>query len=220
MLSSFSRASFPFYTPLISAKAWQPTTLEQRLEPKWIKNSTQDPLEKGMATHSSILTWKSPWIEEPGRLESTGSQRAGHDWATEHTRAHSPRGTHSNPIQGRWEQKHRTALTQREMDFKEKVSEVLHNAYSPEAEGWHVSSQKREGWKHQVNYQGGKTFQRRSSHRPSVLQVTVTSFVTSVKDQSHPGKRKHTLLQIPGDGAGQGSLACCNPWSHKESDMT
>ena len=37
-----------------------------------------------MATHSSILAWKTPWTEEPGRLQSTGSQRVGCDWATEH----------------------------------------------------------------------------------------------------------------------------------------
>ena len=39
----------------------------------------EDPLEKGMATHSSILAWRFPWIEEPGRLQSKGSQRVGHD---------------------------------------------------------------------------------------------------------------------------------------------
>ena len=38
-----------------------------------------DPLEKGMATHSSILAWKIPWMEEPGRLQSMGSQRVGHN---------------------------------------------------------------------------------------------------------------------------------------------
>ena len=37
------------------------------------------PLEKEMATHSSTLAWKIPWTEEPGRLQSMGSQRAGHD---------------------------------------------------------------------------------------------------------------------------------------------
>ena len=42
----------------------------------------QEDLEKEMATHSSILAWKIPWTEEPGRLHSTGSQRVGHDWAT------------------------------------------------------------------------------------------------------------------------------------------
>ena len=39
----------------------------------------EDPLEKEMATHSSILAWRIPWMEEPGRLQSTGSQRVGHD---------------------------------------------------------------------------------------------------------------------------------------------
>ena len=39
----------------------------------------EDLLEKGMATHSSILAWKSPWTEEPAGLQSMGSQRAGHD---------------------------------------------------------------------------------------------------------------------------------------------
>ena len=39
----------------------------------------EDPLEKEMATHSSTLAWKIPWTEEPGRLQSTGLQRVGHD---------------------------------------------------------------------------------------------------------------------------------------------
>ena len=39
----------------------------------------EDPLEKETATHSSTLAWKIPWTKEPGRLQSTGSQRVGHD---------------------------------------------------------------------------------------------------------------------------------------------
>ena len=39
----------------------------------------EDPMEKGMATHSNILAWRIPWIEEPGRLQSMGSQRVEHD---------------------------------------------------------------------------------------------------------------------------------------------
>ena len=42
----------------------------------------EDPLEKEMATHSSILAWRIPWTEEPGGLQSMGSQRAGHDSGT------------------------------------------------------------------------------------------------------------------------------------------
>ena len=39
----------------------------------------EDPLEKGKATHSNILAWRIPWTEEPGRVQSMGSQRVGHD---------------------------------------------------------------------------------------------------------------------------------------------
>ena len=39
----------------------------------------EDPLEKGMATHSSIVAWRNPWTEEPSGLQSMASQRAGHD---------------------------------------------------------------------------------------------------------------------------------------------
>ena len=44
--------------------------------------SLRFPMEKAMAPYSSTLAWKIPWMEEPGRLQSTGSLRVGHDWAT------------------------------------------------------------------------------------------------------------------------------------------
>ena len=45
----------------------------------------EDPQEKGMAAHSSILPWRIPWTEEPGGLMSTGSQRVGNVWVTMHS---------------------------------------------------------------------------------------------------------------------------------------
>ena len=49
----------------------------------WIPSlGWEDPLEKEMAIHSSTIAWKIPWTEEPGRLQSMGLQRVGHDWAT------------------------------------------------------------------------------------------------------------------------------------------
>ena len=46
----------------------------------WVRSLGQeDPLEKEMATHSSILAWRIPWMEEPGGLQSTGSQRVGYN---------------------------------------------------------------------------------------------------------------------------------------------
>ena len=49
----------------------------------WVRSlGWGDPLEKEMATHSRILAWKISWTEEPGRPQSMGSQRVGHDWVT------------------------------------------------------------------------------------------------------------------------------------------
>ena len=53
------------------------------MQETWVPSlGRKDPLGKGMATHSSFLAWKIPWTEEPGRLQSKGSQRVGHDLAT------------------------------------------------------------------------------------------------------------------------------------------
>ena len=52
-----------------------PAKLDTRVRPL----GQEDPLGKGMATHSSILAWKIPWIEEPGGLQSIGLQRVGHN---------------------------------------------------------------------------------------------------------------------------------------------
>ena len=49
----------------------------------WVQSLGQkDPLEKEMATHSSILAWEVPWTEEPSRIQSMGLQRVGHNLAT------------------------------------------------------------------------------------------------------------------------------------------
>ena len=94
----------------------------------------EDPLEEEMATCSGILAWKIPWTEEPGRLQSMGSQKVRHYWATEHTHTH----THTHT----------------------------------------------------------------KSHYKSI-------------------RSKRILFeQVPGVSDGQGSLVCCSPWGHKESDMT
>ena len=50
----------------------------------WVQSLGQEnPLEEEMATHSSILAWRIPWTEEAGGLQSMGSPRVGHNWATE-----------------------------------------------------------------------------------------------------------------------------------------
>ena len=53
------------------------------MQETWLQFLHQkDPLEKGMAIHSSILVWRIPWAEKPGGLQSSRSQRAGHDWTS------------------------------------------------------------------------------------------------------------------------------------------
>ena len=66
------------------------------MQETWVWSLGQvDPLEKGMATFSSILTWRIPWTEEPGGLQSMGSQRVWHNWMTNtHTHTHIYTHTH------------------------------------------------------------------------------------------------------------------------------
>ena len=74
------------------------------MQKTWVPSlGLEDPLKVGMATHSSILAWGTPWTEKPGGLQSTGSPRVGHAWVTH---IHSPgvadtRGTMSPGACGR-----------------------------------------------------------------------------------------------------------------------
>ena len=68
------------------AAFWKPSRMAQMVKnPPAVQEtqvqspSREDPPEKGMATHSSILAWGIPWTEEPGGLQSMGSQKAGHN---------------------------------------------------------------------------------------------------------------------------------------------
>ena len=77
--------------------------------------SWEDPLEEGLATHSSILAWRIPWTEEPGGLWSTGSQRVRHDLATEHA------CTHQGPYQ---EAASREALRDCDKEVREELGHI------------------------------------------------------------------------------------------------
>ena len=61
------------------ASGKQPACQCRRCEIQARSLSWKDPLEEGTATYSSILAWRIPWTEEPGRLQSTGSHTVGHD---------------------------------------------------------------------------------------------------------------------------------------------
>ena len=61
----------------------KPPADEKKQETQFQSQGQEDPLEKEMATHPSILAWKISWTEEPGGLQSMWSQRVGYNWATE-----------------------------------------------------------------------------------------------------------------------------------------
>ena len=69
--------------PYLGLSLWlggkEPACLFRRHEVQFLSLGEKDPLEERMATHSSILAWSIPWTEEPGGLQSIGSQQAGHD---------------------------------------------------------------------------------------------------------------------------------------------
>ena len=70
---------------LLAASIWASLVVQlvknlPAVQETWVQSlGWEDPLEKEMATHSSILAWKISWTEEPGGLQSMGSQRVGHD---------------------------------------------------------------------------------------------------------------------------------------------
>ena len=69
----------PWGFPSVSAVKNPPAM--QEMQEMWVRSlDWEDPLQESMATHSSILAWRIPWMEEPGGLQSMGSQRIRHDW--------------------------------------------------------------------------------------------------------------------------------------------
>ena len=64
---------------MVKKKKKKHLPMQEVLETQVQSLGKEDPLEEGMATHSSILAWRIPWREEPGGLQSVGLQRLGHD---------------------------------------------------------------------------------------------------------------------------------------------
>ena len=83
-IKSASKPQFSLLSGMISTKlVAQTVKCLSAMRETWVGSlGREDPLEKEMATHSSTLAWKIPWMEEPGRLWSMGSLRVGHDCST------------------------------------------------------------------------------------------------------------------------------------------
>ena len=72
----FWSSQYPWGTSLVTQRVKHLPTMQET----WVRSQgREDPLEKEVATHSSTLAWKIPWMEEPVGLQSMGSQRVGHD---------------------------------------------------------------------------------------------------------------------------------------------
>ena len=78
-LSVHGHILYDLFVTWASLVAWMVKRLPTMWETRVRSLGWEDPLEKEMATHSSIHAWKIPWTEEPGGLQSMGSQRVGHD---------------------------------------------------------------------------------------------------------------------------------------------
>ena len=97
LLVKASGQSQPSYQPTFKGKRNRPHLLKEcaslvaqsvknlpGMQETWVQSlDLGDPLEKELATHSSILAWRIPWTEEPSRLQSMGLQKVGHDWAAD-----------------------------------------------------------------------------------------------------------------------------------------
>ena len=86
MQSKYSWAFSPYSLNYMESKEF-PGSSDGKESPAmqkmWVRSlSWEDPLEEETVTHSNILAWRIPWTEKPGGLQSLGSQRVRHDWAT------------------------------------------------------------------------------------------------------------------------------------------
>ena len=78
-VKAFVNIYLALWASLVAQMVKNPLVMQEA----WVRSlGWEDSLEKGTATHSSILAWRIPWMEEPGRLQSLGLLRVGHDWAT------------------------------------------------------------------------------------------------------------------------------------------
>ena len=190
------------------------------------------PLEKGMATHSSILAWRIPWIEEPGRLQSMGLQRVGHDWVTNiFTFFQSTTGFSSSCVY-MWELGHKKGWASQNWYFQTVVLEKTLESPLDSKEIKPVNPKGNHPW----------IFIGRAdseAEAPILWPPDVKSWFTGKypdagKDWGQEEKgvtedkmvgwyhwlNGHEFELTQGDSEIQGSLACCSSWGHRKLDST
>ena len=169
----------------------------QEPQEMWVQSlDWKDPLEKEMATHSSILAWRIPWTEEPGEFQSMGLQRVRHNWS-DLAHAHSNHINQSNPFLG---------LSFIRAGPKAGCSDVL----SPDLGAAHSSLPSPSSWWSWCLLYTGCTDKMIMMSR-------------SFEDVSCGTQRRQwhtTPVFLPGKSHGQRSLVGCSSWGLEESDTT
>ena len=88
----------PTINPQQTRRSYSPSPLHSNPHSHTLAAHIQTTKQEEMATHSSILAWRIPWSEEPGGLQSMGSQRVGHNWAAEQTHTQEIAWTTQAPL--------------------------------------------------------------------------------------------------------------------------
>ena len=168
-----------------------------------------------MAMHSNTLAWRIPWTEEPGGLQSMGSQRARHDWAT------SLYGLSSSHVEI-WELHNKeggipknwcfwTVVLEKTLNsplqIKIKSVSLKGNKMDAEAKASILWPTDMNSWLIGKDPKAGKDWREKEGIEDEMVRW-------------HHQFIEHELGQTPGDGEGHGSLGCCSPWGRKESDTT
>ena len=195
----------------------------QETQETWVQSvGWEDPPEKGMTTHSSILPWRIPWIKEPGRLQPIESQRVRHNWKD---LAHM----HCTHVQI-WELDHKEGWVPKNWCFRITVLKKTLEGPLASKEVKPVNPKENQPW-----IFCGRT----DAEAPIIWPPDVKSQLTGedpdagrawrheekgmTEDQMvgwHHLLNGHEFEQTPGDSDGQESLVCCSPRSHKELGMT
>ena len=171
-----------------------------------------DPLEKRMATNSSIPAWRISWTEEPGGLQSMGSQRVVHNLATKQQQQSSVGSSwkshnkeHSEDFLKHWTEIHR--------------NRVIHSKYYWVLRGFEhrlVSHLRRV-----ICHCSGSSVCEFPPHPICLTLLWCYSSSLFISEDEmvgwHHWLNGHEFEQTQGDSEGQGSLMCCSPWGHKES---
>ena len=158
-----------------------------------------------MATHSSILAWRIPWTEEPGGLQSMGSQRVGHEWSNlAHTHARILHWVCWRSFLGPLDCKEIKPVNP-----KGNQSWIFLGRTGAEAEAPILWPPDAKSWLIRKDPNIGKDW------RQEEKGITEDEMVGW-----HHRLNRNEFEQAPGDNEGQGSLVCCSPWGCKELDTT